>query len=176
MGRRAGAGPVSMLWSLLTSGFCYILVYFMCIYAVAYVLLYSCLSANESGTCNLTNNEFEKTKKKMSVTEDKSALHYLALQPGHSGLSFEEFLLYFLNKDIGKLDLAISETILRDAFHKRLGSFYNNHEISCVGEFRMISKVGVLLALCQAPKVSIGESVHHYSFIQKCAKLICTLQ
>ena len=60
MGRRAGAGPVSMLWSVFTSGFCYILVYFMCIYAVVYVLLYSCLSANESGTCNLTKDNSTK--------------------------------------------------------------------------------------------------------------------
>ena len=89
------------------------------------------------------------------MSEDKSSLHYLALQPGHSGLSFEDFLLYFSNKDIGKLDLAISETILRDAFHERLGSFYNQNEITCMGEFRMIAKRGVFLDECQAPGVSI---------------------
>ena len=95
----------------------------------------------------------------MPVTEDKSSLHYLALQPGHSGLSFEEFLLYFSNKDIGKLDLAISETILRDAFHERLGSFYDSHKISCLEEFKILARRGVFLDICQAPDVSIRTCV-----------------
>ena len=87
----------------------------------------------------------------------KSILHYLALQP-HSGLSFEEFLLYFSNKDIGKLDLAISETILRDAFHKKLASFYNhNNIITCLGEFKMITNRHVRLEKCKAIEISIGK-------------------
>ena len=93
----------------------------------------------------------------MSITDYKSSLHYLALQPSQSGLSFEEFLLYFRNKDIGKLDLAISETILRDSFHKRLGSFYNNKEISCLGEFKIISNRRVSLERCEASTVSISK-------------------
>ena len=88
----------------------------------------------------------------------KSSLHCLALQPGHSGLSFEEFLLYFSNKDIGKLEQAISENILRETFHERLYSFYNTNIISCFGEFRMIAKGGVPLEKCEAANVSIGKT------------------
>ena len=88
----------------------------------------------------------------------KSSLHYLALQPGHSGLSFEEFLIYFSNKDIGKLDLAISETILRDAFHKRLASFYNKNKITCIGEFKMIINRNLSIEKCEASEVSICKS------------------
>ena len=86
----------------------------------------------------------------------KSILHYLALQPGHSGISFEEFLLYFTNKNIGKLNRAISETIVRDAFHKRLGSYYSHMEISCFEEFRMATYNNISLERCKAPIVSIG--------------------
>ena len=102
-----------------------------------------------------------KRKKKieeMALNSDSSSLHYLALQHRHAGLSFEDFLLYFSNKDVGKLDLAISETILRDAFHQRLGSFYNHHAITCIGEFTMISNRKVLLERCEAPEVSIGDN------------------
>ena len=93
----------------------------------------------------------------MEKSDYKSSLHYLALQPSHSGLSFEEFLLFFLNKDIGKLDLAISETVLRDAFFGRLGSFYNSTDITCNGEFKMVANLNVSLEKIAAPKVSIGK-------------------
>ena len=97
----------------------------------------------------------------------KSSLHYLALQPGHSGISFEEFLLYFSNRDIGKLDLAISETIVRDAFHKRLGSFYTHNEITCLGEFMMIASRNVSIDKCEAPDVSIGTlvAINHFKYL-----------
>ena len=93
----------------------------------------------------------------------KSILHYLALQPGHSGLSFEEFLLYFSNTDIGRLDLAISETILRDAFHSRLGLFYNKNDITCLGEFKMIANGCVSLERSLAPYLSIGTNRHSFT-------------
>ena len=86
----------------------------------------------------------------------KSSLHYLALQPGHSGLSFENFLLYFTNNDIGKLDLAISETILRNVFLIRLGSFYRKNKITCVEEFKMVALRGLSLSTCDARMVAIG--------------------
>ena len=89
----------------------------------------------------------------------KSSLHYLALQPGHSGLSFEGFLLYFTNKDIGKLDLAISETILRDAFYKRLGSYYNHNEIICFEEFKLISDRHISLERFRASCISISKII-----------------
>ena len=88
----------------------------------------------------------------------KSSLHYLALQPGHSGVSFADFLLYFSNKDIGKLDLAISETILRDAFYKRLGPFYNHKKITCLDEFKLIVNRRLSIDNCHAPEVSIGNN------------------
>ena len=97
----------------------------------------------------------------MQKSDYKSILHYLALQSGHSGLSFEDFLLYFTNKNIGKLDLAISETILRDAFHKRLGSFYNSNIITCIFEFKMIVKRNLSIEKCEAPNVFIGN----YSYL-----------
>ena len=106
----------------------------------------------------------------MSINDYKSSLHYLALQPGHSGISFEVFLLYFSNKDIGRLDLAISETKLRDAFYKRLGSFYNHNEITCLYEFRMIVNRNVALERCQAPDVSIGNS--YYFLLMKCELIL----
>ena len=108
----------------------------------------------------------------MSIEDYKSSFHYLVLQLGHSGLSCEEFLLYFSNKDIGKLDLAISETVLRDSFYKRLGSFYNNNEMTCFGELRMIAKGGPSIDRCQAPNVSIGDS---FFIIDDVFKLILSL-
>ena len=94
----------------------------------------------------------------------KSSLHYIALQPSHSCVSFEEFLLYFTNKDIGKLDQAISETTLRDVFHKRLGSFYNHNEITCLEEFKMIVEGGISLEKCEAPAVSISANTRVFIF------------
>ena len=63
----------------------------------------------------------------------------------------------FQTRDIGKLDLAISETILRDAFHKRLGSFYNHNIITCLDEFKMIVNRNLSIEKCDAPNVSIGN-------------------
>ena len=93
---------------------------------------------------------------KMEKDNYKSCLHYLALQPGHSGLSFEDFLLYFSNKDIGKLDVAISETILRDVFHIRLGAFYKNKVISCIDELKMVANRKVSLEKCHARHLSLS--------------------
>ena len=93
---------------------------------------------------------------KMERSDYKSSLHYIALRPSHTGLSFEDFLLHFSNNDIGILDLAISETILRNAFHKRLGSFYNNNVITCMGELAMIENRNVCIEKCIGPKLSIG--------------------
>ena len=90
-------------------------------------------------------------------------LHNLALQPSHSELSFDEFLLYFSNKDIGKLDLAISETILRAAFHQGLGSFYDYNKITCIEEFKMISSRKISLGECIAPDLSIGENSQSFT-------------
>ena len=96
-------------------------------------------------------------REKMQISDYKSSLHYLALKPGHSGLSFEEFLLFFSNEDIGRLDLAISETILRDAFYKRLGSFYNSNTITCLEEFKVLVNRCVSMQRCEAPDLSIGK-------------------
>ena len=95
----------------------------------------------------------------MQKSDYKSSFHYIALQHSYLRQSFEKFLLYFSNKDIGKLDLAISETILRHAFYKRLGSFYKKNEISCLGELKLIVNRCVPLVKCDAPDVSISKSV-----------------
>ena len=97
---------------------------------------------------------------KMEKDNYKSSLHYLALQTAHSGLSFEEFLLYFSNKDIGKLDLAISETSLRQAFYESLGSFYNHYIISCLGELRMLANRKVSIGMCDANHLSISKILY----------------
>ena len=95
---------------------------------------------------------------RMASRDDyKSSLHYLVLQPVNSGLSFEGFLLYFTNKDVGKLDLAISETTLRDAFNKRLGSFYNHNKISCPGEFEWISCRKLSIERCDAGGIFLSK-------------------
>lgn len=86
----------------------------------------------------------------------KSSLHYLVLLPSHSGISFDEFLLYFTNKYIGKLDFALSETNLRFEFHKKLGSFYSHNEITNLDEFRFIVTRSVSISICKAPDISIG--------------------
>ena len=106
----------------------------------------------------------------MSRDDYKSSFHFLALQPGHSGLSFDEFLLYLSNIDIGKLDLAISETILRDAFYKRLGFYYDHNGITCLEEFKMVAKRNVSLQRCEAPSVPIGKIIRNLFNI---ALLIC---
>ena len=100
----------------------------------------------------------------MSINDYKSSLHYLALQPSHSGISFEVFLLYFSNKDIGKLDLAISETNLRDAFHQRLGSFYNKNEITFMNELKLVAKRNIAIKVCKAPNLSMGTTVNHITY------------
>ena len=100
----------------------------------------------------------------MQRNDYKSSLHYLALQPSHSGPSFEVFLLYFSNKDIGKIDFALSEIILRNAFYKRLGSYYKHREITCLGEFKFISNRRIALERCKAPNMSISEIPSYSKF------------
>ena len=54
---------------------------------------------NETGIDKLRSIATKLRKQeKMQKSNYKSSLHYLALQPGHSELSFEEFLRYFSNK------------------------------------------------------------------------------
>ena len=94
----------------------------------------------------------------------KSILHYLILQPNHSGTSLGSSLFYFTNKDINKLHLALSETHLRDAFYQSLGSFYNKNTITCVSELNSIINHSVVLEKCNAPRVSIGKSRYNFEF------------
>lgn len=87
----------------------------------------------------------------------KSSLHYLVLQSSHSGLSFEDFLLYFSNRDIGKLNSLTCETVLRDALRERLSSFYSNNKVTSEEEFRLVAACNVVLEKIVAPKLLIGE-------------------
>ena len=95
-----------------------------------------------------------------------SSFHYLVLLPDNAGQSFEDFLLYFRSKDIGKLDLAISEIILRKEFFRRLGYFYEKRIITCFGEYRMIANRGVSLVTCvTVPDLSISKRIFSYHFL-----------
>ena len=95
----------------------------------------------------------------MALKSDyKSSLHYLALQPNNLEHPFDEFLLYFSNKDIGRLNLAISETILRNEFIKGLNLFYKNNEITCQDEFKMIVNHNISFEKCIAKSITICRS------------------
>ena len=95
----------------------------------------------------------------MALKSDyKSSLHYLALQPNNLEHPFDEFLLYFTNKDIGRLDLAISETILRNEFIKGLNLFYKHNEITCQDEFKMLVNHNISFEKCVAKSITIGRS------------------
>ena len=90
----------------------------------------------------------------------QSSLHYLVLQPGHSGVSFGSFLLFFTNKDIWRLYSSFSEKSLRDALRATLTFYYNHNKIICYKEFKMIACNNVSLEKCIAPTVIIdGESL-----------------
>ena len=96
-----------------------------------------------------------------------SSFHYLLLLPDNAGQSFKKFLLYFRNKDIGKLDLAISDTILRKEFFRRLGYFYEKRKITSAGEFKMIANRSVSLVTCKTlPDLSISKQIFSITFCQ----------
>ena len=80
----------------------------------------------------------------------KSSLHYILLQPLNSGFSFifNEFLLLLSNKDIGKLDIALSEKVLHDIFIERIGYFYEYNAVKYAGELEMIVKRKIPLTRC----------------------------
>ena len=95
----------------------------------------------------------------------KSILHYLILQPDDSGNSLNQFLLYFTNNDFGKLDLAISETILRDVFHKRAGSFYFYNKINSIEEFKFIVNRGLAIEICDANQNVPGKRAIYINYL-----------
>ena len=103
----------------------------------------------------------QKMDKEQKVTDelkDKSVLHYLALQHSQSGLSFEESLLSYLTpKDIGKLDIAISEAPLRKGFHNCLPSYYNKTKVNSIDELKLIVNRRLSLEKFTAPMISVGQ-------------------
>lgn len=78
----------------------------------------------------------------------KSALHYVLLRPFESGFPFRAvfphttdcFLLFLTNKELGLLDIALSERAVRKAFHDQLGYYYFYDNITCEGELSMLAK------------------------------------
>ena len=79
-----------------------------------------------------------------------SSLHYILLQPSNSGFSFitEKFLLFLSNKDIGKLDITLSDKDMRRAFYSRLGSYYSFNDIHYKGELEFLAKRNIALTRC----------------------------
>ena len=79
-----------------------------------------------------------------------SSLHYILLQPHNSGFSFitQQFLLLLSNKDIGKLDITLSDKEMRQAFHSRLGSYYSSNDIKYKGELEFLVKRNIALTRC----------------------------
>ena len=105
----------------------------------------------------------------------KSIFHILVLEPGSSGLSFEQFLYYLTNKDIKVLDLAISETILRVEYYKRLGSFYNYNIVTCNDEFKMIVSRGVSFEKFNGPVVFICKLLPLYLLFYLICINVCVI-
>ena len=101
--------------------------------------------------------KIDKEQESAEELKNKSVLHYLALQHSQAGLSFEESLLSYLKpNDIGKLDIAISETSLRKEFHNHLHAYYNKNKINSVDELKFIVKRRLSLEKLTAPRISIG--------------------
>ena len=70
----------------------------------------------------------------------QSALHYILLQPLESGFSYltDGFLRFLTNKELGLLDIALSDKAMREAFHEQAGYYYCYYNISCDGELDML--------------------------------------
>ena len=68
----------------------------------------------------------------------------------NSGFSFitEQFLLLLSNKDIGKLDISLSDEDMRRAFYSRLGSYYSFNDIKYKGELEFLAKRNIALTRC----------------------------
>ena len=96
----------------------------------------------------------------------KSSLHYLLLQPNASGFSviIEQFLLFFSNKDIGKLDITLSETCLRQVFFAGLGHYYTINEIKDRNEIVLLAKRKVPMTRIVCPAIH-GNTPTYNCFI-----------
>ena len=70
----------------------------------------------------------------------ESALHYILLQPLESGFSYltDGFLRFLTNKELGLLDIALSDKTMRKAFHEQAGYYYCYYNMSCEGELDML--------------------------------------
>lgn len=84
------------------------------------------------------------------LCEYKSALHYILLQPLDSGFSdvTDDFLLLLSNKEIGLLDIALSEKVLRDSFFEKAGNYYYYNDISCPSELELVVNRKIAVKRC----------------------------
>ena len=99
------------------------------------------------------------TKLKDLKDSYQSSLHYLALQPGHSGVPFQSFLLFFTDKDVWRLYSSFSEKSLRDSLRASLTFYYNHNKFICCKEFKMIACNSISLEKCIAPTVVMGQGL-----------------
>ena len=78
-----------------------------------------------------------------------SSLHYILLLPEDSTFKCNDFLSHFVNEDICKLDIALSEFKLRKSFNKKVGTFYDNNSILHRSELARIVKRNISLTKCK---------------------------
>ena len=78
-----------------------------------------------------------------------SSLHYILLQPEDSYFKCNDFFSHFVNEEICKLDIALSELKLSKAFNKKVGIFYDNNSIFHRSELARIAKRNISLTKCR---------------------------
>ena len=93
-----------------------------------------------------------------------SCLHYIFLQPDDSKSKSDDFFSYFINEDICKLDIALSELKLRKAFNKKVGIFYDNNSILCRSELARIVYRNVSLTKCNLDFTLSGKALFTYIY------------
>ena len=95
----------------------------------------------------------------MTALPYSSSLHYILLQPEDSSFKSVDFFLHFVNEDICKLDISLSELKLRTAFNKKIGIFYDNNSILHRSELQRLVKRNISLTRCKLDFKLSGKSL-----------------
>lgn len=95
-----------------------------------------------------------------------SSLHYIMLQPEDSTFKCDDFFSHFVNEDICKLDISLSELKLRKAFNKKIGIFYDNSRIFHKSELERIVQRNISLTKCKLDFKLSGESLIRYEICE----------
>ena len=95
----------------------------------------------------------------MTALPYSSSLHYILLQPEDSSFKSVDFFLHFVNEDICKLDISLSELKLRTSFNKKIGVFYDNNSIFHRSELARIVKRNISLTKCKLDFKLSGKSL-----------------